>query len=80
MYYSFKLSFSSSFIVLSAGSNLSTNVCNSISKSRIDDGCDALFVYLCRHVNERLSFLYYSFSSYYELFYSFNQKSTNFVA
>ena len=42
-YCSFRFSVSSSFIVISACSNLSTNFLKSKSGSRMDEGCDALF-------------------------------------
>ena len=42
-YCNFKFSVFSSFIVTSACSSLSTSFQKSMSGSRIDDGCDALF-------------------------------------
>ena len=42
-YCNFKFSVSSSFIVISACCSLSTSFVKSISGSRIEDGCNALF-------------------------------------
>ena len=42
-YSNFKFSVSYNFIVISACSNFSTSFRKSISGSRIEDGCDALF-------------------------------------
>ena len=41
----FKFSVSTNFIVISACSNLSTKFRKSISRSRVEDGCDALFFF-----------------------------------
>ena len=45
-YCSFKFSVSSNFIVISACSSLTTSFLESISGSRIKNGCDALF-FIC---------------------------------
>ena len=44
MYCNLRFSVSSSFIVISACSSLSTSFLKSRSSSRIEEGCDALFL------------------------------------
>ena len=45
-YCNFRFSVSSNFLVISACSSLSTSFLKSKSKSRVEEGCDALFLLL----------------------------------
>ena len=65
-YCSLRFSVSSSFIVISACSSLSNNFLESKSGSRIEEGCDALFL-LAFSLNEVLesSLKFLSFSCFY---------------